>query len=61
VSTQHIEEAERLSNRILMIADGKGILCDSPANIINRTGLFMRILCQQDSQKSKYDKDEKSE
>jgi hypothetical protein len=44
-----------------MIADGKGILCDSPANIKNRTGLFMRILCQQDPQKSKYDKDEKSE
>jgi len=44
-----------------MIADGKGILCDSPANIKNRTGLFMRFSCQQDPQKSKYDKDEKSE
>jgi ABC-type multidrug transport system ATPase subunit len=61
VSTQHIEEAERLSDRILMIADGKGVLCDSPANIKNRTGLFMRILCQKDSQESKYDGDEKSE
>lgn len=44
-----------------MIADGKDILCDSPANIKNRAGLFMRILCQQDLQKSKYDNDEKSE
>ena len=44
-----------------MIADGKGILCDSPANIKNSNGLFMRILCQQYPQKSKYDGDEKSE
>jgi len=61
VSTQHIEEAERLSNRILIIDEGKGTLCDSPASIKNRTGLFVRILCQQFPQKSKYNSDEKSE
>jgi hypothetical protein len=44
-----------------MIADGKGILCDSPANIKKRTGLFMSILCQKDPQESKYDRYEKSE
>jgi ABC-type multidrug transport system ATPase subunit len=39
VSTQHIEEAEQLSDRILIINDGKEELCDSPANIKNWTGL----------------------
>ena len=61
MSTQHIEEAERLSNRILIINEGKDILCDSPANIKNRTGLFMRISCQHNPEKFIYDSDEKSE
>jgi ABC-type multidrug transport system ATPase subunit len=60
VSTQHFEEAEELSNRILIINEGKDIHCDSPANIKNGTGLKVRISCQQNPQKSKNDTDEKS-
>ena len=30
VSTQHIEEAENLSSRILIINDGKKVMFDSP-------------------------------
>ena len=58
--TQHFEEAEELSNRILIINEGKDIHCDSPANIKNGTGLKVRISCQQNPQKSKNDTDEKS-
>jgi ABC-type multidrug transport system ATPase subunit len=61
VSTQHIEEAERLSNRILIIKEGKDYDCDSSYNIKKRTGLFMRISCQQYPPKTKYDSDDKSE
>ena len=61
VSTQHSEEAEQFSNRILIMIDGKNIVCDTPANIKNRTGLAMRILCQNNPQKLKCDSDDKSE
>jgi ABC-type multidrug transport system ATPase subunit len=46
VSTQHFEEAEELSHRILIINEGEVIDCDSPAKIKNGTGLKMRISCQ---------------
>ena len=61
MSTQHIEEADQLSNRILIINEGKAILFDSPANIKKRSGIFIRILCQHNPKNSKYDSDEKSE
>ena len=61
VSTQHIEEAEHLSNRILIINQGKDIACDTPAKIKDTKGLAMRIVCQQNPQKVKYDRDDKSE
>jgi ABC-type multidrug transport system ATPase subunit len=47
LSTQHIEEAEQLSNRILIIDEGKQIKFDYPGNFKNRRGLKMRILSQQ--------------
>jgi ABC-type multidrug transport system ATPase subunit len=50
VSTQHIEEAEQLSNRILIINKGKDEVCNSPANIKSSYGLAMKIVCQQPPQ-----------
>ena len=61
VSTQHIEEAERLSDRILIIDDGKDKYCDSPANIKNCKGTDMRILCQINQENFKDNRDEESE
>jgi len=61
VSTQHFEEAEELSDRILIIDEGKVTNCDPPAIIKNGTGLKMRILCEQNPNKSQDDADEKSE
>jgi len=47
VSTQHIEEAENLSNRILIIKDTSKIICDSPHNLKKQTGMAMRFVTNQ--------------
>jgi ABC-type multidrug transport system ATPase subunit len=59
VSTQHIEEANQLSHRILIIDDyGKNVACDTPANIKNKRGHAMRIVSHKPPQNSMEESDE---
>jgi len=43
VSTQHIEEAENLSTRILIINDGHKIMFDTPQNIKRQKEIVVKI------------------
>jgi ATP-binding cassette subfamily A (ABC1) protein 3 len=46
MSTQHIEEADVLSNRICVMSHGKVIALDTPANIKRRFGVGYNVLVE---------------
>jgi ABC-2 type transport system ATP-binding protein len=46
ISTNHLDEAEALCDRIVVLRDGKQVTEGAPADLLNRTGRLVEIDCQ---------------